>query len=177
MAPPVAKIYVRHWAWPDPYALWLLISEKVLMIRAWNFQILLTQVLKLCYLNFKSMSLIVWKLCAFRHYRYFGRKKKLAVFCPYHPNYSENLNFEFSKSNCNRKFYKNELKFSRGCNIFYNFNFFSHIFYNFLKILHHNFRLNRKFEMMMVEKISFRSNRINRNLIFQNNVLFMNINC
>ena len=57
---------------PDHDALWRLFSTKALLIWPWNFDTILIQVLKLCYQDKDSISLIVWILWTFWHRRYFG---------------------------------------------------------------------------------------------------------
>ena len=49
-----------------------LISEKVYKMGTWNFHTIFIQVFNLCYQNLGLISLMVWKLCAFRQCRKFG---------------------------------------------------------------------------------------------------------
>ena len=59
---------------PGTTRLWqssTLISRKLFKIRTWNFDRILLQVFNLGYQNFKSISPIVWKLCAFRQRNHF----------------------------------------------------------------------------------------------------------
>ena len=61
---------------PDRNALWRLISGKVWKLWTRYFEIIFILIFNFSYQNLESISLIVWKLCAFRQRSNFGNFKQ-----------------------------------------------------------------------------------------------------